>query len=546
MTKRKRTVARILPAMGCLTVIGLLVAVGFVVAPRVRSLFTSSVSDMYGVPYYGPSQPMQVQRGNVSEGVSAYGQVKAAREAKLAFEVAGGEVAVANVSVGMPVMAGQVLVELDRKALERDLASARAELLEARQELEKLEAGATASERLRLEVELSAARQKLDEARRALADSGAGVGTPAARRARLAQDLATARSELEILVNDRDRIEQIEYLQWIYNQAEVKHGEMIAIPNPSEQDYDVTWLLRIDMLDKREALEQARMAYESAKRDAQYRVDSAARALAELDAQIALGLAEVERAKLVSDVRQAEAAVASFEEQLASLETGVADAELAEARAEVLKAEGAVADAERALENATLVAPFDGVITEGQVVVGQRVTAGTALVTVEDASSLQVVAQVGEIEISKVSPGMEVRVSFDAMMGQPPLAGHVDSIPLYGTFQNGMTVFELPIVFDSGQQLPLFQGMSANVVFPTATKEDVIVVPAAAVLTDDQGDYVLLVGDGGQPQKHYVTKGISDGIYTEIVEGLSEGDTVNVPMVGPRGPGGMMFYGGMY
>jgi len=547
MSRKKRTLGRFLPAVGCLTMVALLVLGGvFVVAPRVRSLFTPRQPDWGGLPYYGPTQPYVVRRGDVAEGVSAYGTVRPAREAKLSFEVASGQVTMSNVSVGMPVMAGQPLVELDRKALERDLATARAKLLEAEDKLAALEKGATALERLRLEVELTAAQQTLGEARRALAEYDRGVDTLAAQRARAAEELQAARTARDALLNDKDRQEQIDYLQWIYNQAEVKHGEMVAIPNPSEQDLDIAWLLRLDMLDKLQALEQAKMQYEADKRDAEYRVEAAARKLAELDAQIAHGAADVERARLASEVLEAEAAVAGYEEELAALETGVADADLAKARAEVLKARGVVQDAEAALADAVLVAPFDGVITEGNVVVGQRVSVATPLVTIEDTSSLQVVAQVHESDIGKISEGMQVRVSFDAMLDQPPLVGRVEEIPLYGVFQNGMTLFEMPVVFDEGTQVPLFQGMSANVVFPTAINEDVLMVPASAVFTDEQGDYVLLTPrGGGQQEKRYVTKGISDGIYTEIVEGVSEGDTVSVPLMGPQGARGM-YYGGMY
>jgi HlyD family secretion protein len=541
--KKRRSRARPLAALGCLTVVAALVVGGVLVAPRVKSMFTPSQPPWAGMPWYGPSQEYTVRRGSVSEGVSTYGMVQPARQARLGFSKASGEVAMSMVSPGMMVMAGQPLVELDRAALENKVAEARADLLEAQEEIEELEGGAgAAAERLRLEVELSTAQQVLSEAEAALAGYTASSDTPAARRAVAAQELAAARAELDAFLNVPNRQEQLDYLQWVYNIAEVKHGEMIAIPNPSEQDYDNTWLIRIDMLAKKEALEQFKMQYESQKRAAEHRVNVAARKVAALDAEIALGSRDIERMKLEVDVAKAQAKVALLQEALAGLDVEVPGAELAKARAEVLKAEGVLSDAEAALEDAVLVAPFDGTIIDGNVVEGQQVSAGNTLLTIEDSSSLRIMAQVSEIDVARVREGMEARLSFDSMPGEDPKTGIVGEIPLFGKFTNGLTVFSVPIELDM-TGMPLFQGMTANIIFPTATKEDVIVVPAAATFADPEGDYVMLTVDG-QPEKRYVTKGISDGIYTEIVEGLAEGETVSVPMMGPRG--GMPLYGGMY
>lgn len=541
--KKRRSRGKSLAAVGCLTVVAALVVAGVLIAPRVRSMFTPTQPSWAGMPWYGPTQEFSVRRGSVSEGVSTYGMVQPARQARLGFSKASGEVAMSLVSTGMPVMAGQVLVELDRAALENEVAEARADLLEAQEELDALEGGeGIAAERLRLEVEFSTAEQVLSEAQSALAGHASSSESPAARRAAAAQELAAARSELDAFLNDPNRQEQLDYLQWVYNIAEVKHGEMIALPNPSEQDYDNTWIIRIDMLAKKEALEQFKMQYEMQKRAAEHRVNVAARKVAALDAEIALGSRDIERMKLEADVAKAQAKVAEIQEALAALDVEVPGAELAKARAEVLKAEGVLAEAEAALEDAALVAPFDGTIIDGNVVEGQQVMAGSTLLTIEDSSSLRIMAQVNEIDVARVREGMETRLSFDALPGEDPKTGIVGDIPLFGKFTNGVTVFSVPIEFDLAG-MPLFQGMTANIIFPTATHEDVIVVPAAATFADQEGDYVMLMVNG-QPERRYVTKGLSDGIYTEIVDGLAEGETVSVPMMGPRG--GMPFYGGMY
>lgn len=115
---------------------------------------------------------------------------------------------------------------------------------------------------------------------------------------------------------------------------------------------------------------------------------------------------------------------------------------------------------------------------------------------------------------------------------------------MYGKYSSGVSIFSVPIGFDP-EGITLFQGMSANIIFPSASRENVLVVPAAAAFADQDGDYVMLMV-GGQPEKRYVTKGLSDGIFTEIVAGLAKGDVVSVPIMGPRGSGVPGYFGGTY
>jgi len=545
MSKKRTRRFRPWTAVGCLAVVGALVAAGFLIAPRIREMLNPNTQPSWaGMPWYGPTQEYTVQRGSVYDGVSAYGVVSPARVARLRFRNASGEVTASMVSVGMMVNEGDVLVALDRAALERDVANARAALQDAQDALAELEAGmGGTSDPLRLEVELAAAQQAAADARAALDAYLAGGDTPQAQRATAAQELAAARARRDALLNDGSRQEQIDYLQWIYNQAEVKHGELALLPNPSEQDRDNEWLLRLDMEAKREALESAKLQYEMDKRAAEHAVAVAARTVTELDVQIAQGGADVERLKLEAALAGAEAKVASAQEAIAGLGESVPDARLAEARAKVLKAEGALQDAELALEDAVLVAPFSGTITEGEVVVGQRVSAGAVLVTIEDSASLGIVAQIPEIDIDKVREGADAVLTFDAFAGEPPRTGTVGEVPRYGTYANGVTTFAVPIEFDPSG-IALLQGMTANIVIPLTSLDNVLVVPAAAVFNDGQVDFVMLLV-GGQPERRTITKGASDGIYTEVVEGLSEGDVVSVPVMGPQGSGVPIYYGGM-
>ena len=129
--------------------------------------------------------------------------------------------------------------------------------------------------------------------------------------------------------------------------------------------------------------------------------------------------------------------------------------------------------------------------------------------------------------------GQQVQVTFESLRNQPPLTGVLGDIPSYGDYQNGLTIFQVPVQIQGRLPANLRVGMTANVYVPLERRANVLLVPAAAVQYDGQKHFVQLVR-GNNVEQRKVTKGISDGTYTEILEGLNEGDKVRVAMQGPN------------
>ena len=69
--------------------------------------------------------------------------------------------------------------------------------------------------------------------------------------------------------------------------------------------------------------------------------------------------------------------------------------------------------------------------------------------------------------------------------------------------------------------------MTAAITVVTATKENVLVVPNRAILRDANGKYVETL-NGGTTSKIYITTGLSNQDYTEVVDGLKEGQAIVV------------------
>jgi multidrug efflux pump subunit AcrA (membrane-fusion protein) len=274
---------------------------------------------------------------------------------------------------------------------------------------------------------------------------------------------------------------------------------------------------------------QAQMQVRKAKQtlaDAQKALADA-QAGAKASTSAALTLAKAQLA-----VKDAEVTLASAKDARAKLDEGTDAVTLASAQADVDKKRLAVADAEAALAGTKLTAPFDGTVLQTNAAVGDEIAANTKILTVANLSGLEVLASVDETTIRRVSTGQPAQITFDAAPGQT-LQGQVGEVPLQGTLQGGVMVYEVPISLVGAEKLPLLVGMTANVKIAVGQAENALLVPAMA-LQKANGMYQVLVPNTvdpkGQPEAVPVEVGLSDGTYTQIVRGLNDGDKVVVEM----------------
>ena len=257
---------------------------------------------------------------------------------------------------------------------------------------------------------------------------------------------------------------------------------------------------------------------------AEYNLAKAQEALAELEA----GPDPLEVAQAEAQVAQAEYELAKAKDNLAEIEAGPDPKEVETAKAKVISAQAALEEAQAALEAATMVAPFDGTVISVGAEVGDLVSSNTIIVTLADLTNLRVRAFVDETDISKVELGQEVEITFDAFPGKR-FWGEVLEVPLQGTLSQNILIYEVPISLEGAEDVPLKPGMTANLTIIVGRREDVLLVPALAVQQGEEG-YVVMVQDTpeGPAVATPVEVGLSDGIYTEIVSGLIEGDRVVV------------------
>jgi HlyD family secretion protein len=154
---------------------------------------------------------------------------------------------------------------------------------------------------------------------------------------------------------------------------------------------------------------------------------------------------------------------------------------------------------------------------------------GTEMATIADMSDLIFKGTVDEIDVGKLSAGMQTRIKVGALPTDV-VTGRVSRIAPQAQQKEGATLFDVEIELDPGQKITLRAGYSANADVIIREKKDVLVLPERLVTFEDGGKktFVELPGASpkAEPKKVDVKVGISDGLNIEIVSGLKKGDKV--------------------
>ena len=175
------------------------------------------------------------------------------------------------------------------------------------------------------------------------------------------------------------------------------------------------------------------------------------------------------------------------------------------------------------LEDYTITAPMDGVITQLNLNVGEMIGATGAVATVTDFDGMKVSIKINEYDILGVETGKPVEITVSAL--EKTYEGTIASISKTATVENGVSYFTADINFDEDENIR--SGMSVEVKLKNNEIKDAVTISMDALqYEDDNSAYVLLKGKEGEEIRQPVTPGITDGIYVEIIEGLTENDVV--------------------
>jgi HlyD family secretion protein len=228
-------------------------------------------------------------------------------------------------------------------------------------------------------------------------------------------------------------------------------------------------------------------------------------------------------------------------ELVARSEVEHASAALRQAEAQVNVRRHALARAQRELDLCTIYAPTNGIVISRNVDVGQTVAASLnaplLFLIASDLERLQINASVSEADIGSVRDRQRVRFTVDAYRGRE-FVGEVIQVRNAPRVQDNVVHYGTIIAVDNAERL-LKPGMTAEVAIITAEVNDAVRVRNAALrarLPDsilppeppaaDAADGRVYALQEGQVVAVPVRTGLSDGLYTEILEGVREGETL--------------------
>ncbi|HXM92495.1 MAG TPA: efflux RND transporter periplasmic adaptor subunit [Candidatus Dormibacteraeota bacterium] len=208
----------------------------------------------------------------------------------------------------------------------------------------------------------------------------------------------------------------------------------------------------------------------------------------------------------------------------------VAHADIAKAQAQMAQSQAALDNAQEDLRNSTIVSPIDGLVLSRDVNVGDAVSSililgsqATPIMTLGDVSEVYVQGKVDEADIGKVYLNQPARIVVESFKDKK-FNGKVTKISPLGKEKDNVTTFEVRVSIQNST-LELKANMSANAEIMLEEKKNVLMVPEGALIYDKerkaQAEIPDAKGEKGK-KKVNVKLGISNGVKTEILEGLNE------------------------
>ena len=411
------------------------------------------------------TQTGQVTRATLSSVIESSGSASPQASVTLAFGTSG-TVSQVTVEVGDQVKQGEVLAELDTTDLELALAQAEQAYL---------------SQQAAYSMTISPDANEVESARLALSNAQAAY--------KLAQQKYKVNSSDSVALS----CDNLDNARQSYDDAVTAYNSYVS-----------NWRVQVngtaEISPQRSQLDRARAAYDQA--------------------VINCNLAK----SSVNDsgIKSAYASLVQAQANLDSL-LNPSERTLTAARVQLEQAQVALEEAQQQFDDAKIVAPFAGLITDVSAIVGG--SSGSAAIELTDVGQYHVDVLIDETEIEQVQAGQQANITFDALP-DVTVTGQVKRIDPAGTVSNGVVNYKVRVNLDP-TEAALRADMTANVQVILDTHADVLAVPGAAIRSDTAGGYyVNVVGADGIAQRIKVTTGYTDGELTEVSGELEVGQEV--------------------
>lgn len=230
------------------------------------------------------------------------------------------------------------------------------------------------------------------------------------------------------------------------------------------------------------------------------------------------------------EIGAAKAALGQAEAMLRSTQAGlvqpkISQDEIASAKAEIAQRKADLGVLMTRQQDLVVKAPVDGVVYRRMVNVGQFMTPSGPLITLMAMDKVYFEAQVPELEIALLKPGMSAQVSIDAMPGKKFPGVVREIIPVADRTSRN---FRVRIAVLSGKtELPA-NGYARAKVF-VGTRQGAVVIAKSSIQSEAGDKFVwriALEGKAMKAERRPIKVGLVDDRYAEILDGLKPGDRV--------------------
>lgn len=334
---------------------------------------------------------------------------------------------------------------------------------------------------------------------------------------------------------------------------EVKNGDLLLELDPTDEENNVRQAevslsaavarldqakqkLAIAVSDQKTHLSQAKVGLKKAQAQAENSDKKSARMVTllkkNLISQENTDDARFEAVNDACNVNNAKLELESAKLENLSIELTHQDVEIAKNEVESRKIDLSIA--RQRLQETSIKAPMNGIVSTRDVQIGQIVSSGisnvgggTTILTIIDLSRIFVQAYIDESSIGKLRVGQKAIISVDAYPDQE-FIGSVVRISPEGSNNSNVVTFETKIeVIDQHKNL-LKPRMTVSAEILVEERENCLSIPTEAISRKGNQRFVELIDNRGKFSKKEIEVGISDGLMTEVKTGLQKGDQIRI------------------
>lgn len=508
----------------------------------------------------------QAGTGNLSTTVTYTGEIKPYEEVGVAAKVSG-TVSKVYVEEGQYVNAGDTLFTIDDKDLKLQYQQVLASYNSAKAGYDKtVTAGAQQSE-TQVSQAYNAATLELEAAQKSysrelqLYQSGANVTT-----AELAyKDATDAYNREKQMYDDQSNVivAQTAYDNALaaYNRTKELYDNdtsLIAARNGLKQAEDnlarvkelfnMGAATQLDVDNSTTAVENARASLQSLEASQKAQLDGAQAALTQAEeglrtvnttssAAVDAAFSAMRRAEenLNSVRTNAKAALDAAESRLKNAQNAVQAAKEnmdltinvvnpqnnKTAKASLDSAKAALDISQNNINNAVIKSPISGYVSTKLVNEGQVISPNVAMITIENANSVNAEINVTESVISRLQLGTPATIAVRSA-GIEEIHG---TVSMLNTAKNDKGMYTVQINIPNDNNV-LKIGMFADITLITADLADVIKIPSEAIMQSNEGEKYVYVANGDIAEKRVIAEGLSDEESTQIISGINSGDNI--------------------